>query len=101
MIRVIMAAMALLLVVTAIALQSPRPKEIPPCVGSECDGGHAAQPLWCQNGDGGGYKANCECKRDCNDPEQEKHRESGCRTYCRTPRCKCDHGCPKTMGLVP
>jgi hypothetical protein len=98
MIKTLRMAAVAALVAAAFALQAP-PREIPLCQGSECDGGHAGQPSWCQNSTGGGYKANCECKRDCSDPDQEHHRETGCKTYCRTPRCKCDHGCPKTEAM--
>jgi hypothetical protein len=81
----------LVIVLTVLAQTGGR--EIPPCEGVECEGGHEGQPKFCQNYDGGGYKKNCACKRDCADPGQADHRESGCVTYCRTPRCKCHHGC--------
>lgn len=72
--------------------QAP-PREIPPCAGKECEGAaHDWQPAWCQNSDGDGYKKNCDCKRSCDRDD----RGSDCRTWCRTPRCKCDHGCPRT-----
>lgn len=87
----------LILLTSSVALQSP-PQEIPVFQGDD-NPSHDGQPKWCQNGDGGGYKANCKCERDCNDPNQDQHRQSGCRTYCRTPACHCDHGCPKTEAM--
>lgn len=73
------------------AAQEPGGRAIPGCEeGEECEG-HESQPQWCQNSDGGGYKANCACKRDC--AQQSYHPETGCLTYCRTPRCHCHHGC--------
>jgi hypothetical protein len=89
-----MTRVALLLMLALLPQEGSR--TIPPCdSGSECKG-HETQPRWCQNYDGDGYRPNCSCKRDCSDPEQERHRETGCKTYCRTQRCKCDHGCPRT-----
>lgn len=69
-------------------------REIPPCQGDEChdtSGGNTPGPSWCQNHDGGGYRSNCACRRDC--MEQNYHPETGCVTWCRTPRCRCRHGC--------
>jgi hypothetical protein len=79
----------LCVVVAAFGFQG---REIPPHEGED----HQGQPEFCQNSNSGGYKANCKCKRDCDDPEQRQHRESGCKTFCRTPACRCDHGCPMT-----
>lgn len=68
-------------------------REIPPHDSGE-EGDHQGQPEWCQNyDDQRGYKANCVCKRDCNDKNQNTHRETGCKTHCRTPKCHCNHGC--------
>jgi len=81
----------------ALALQEPAPKsahEIPLCEGAECDGGHEGQPQHCQNYNDSQWKKNCDCKRDCDDHNQDGHRESGCSTYCRTPSCRCNHECP-------
>lgn len=94
MIKTVLAV--LLLLTSSVALQSPQ--EVPVFEG-DGNSSHDGQPKWCQNTDGGGYKANCECKRDCSDPSQGQHRESGCKTYCRTPSCHCEHGCPKTEAM--
>jgi len=79
---------------SAPAFQEAQP--IPRCTGKCTDdvtgGDRSDQPQWCQNKDGNGYKANCECKRSCDSTD----RGSGCKTYCRTSQCKCDHGCPMT-----
>lgn len=64
-------------------------REIPPHEGPD----HPGQPKWCQNYDDQlGYKANCACKRDCNKRDSQ-HRETGCKTHCRTPACRCNHKC--------
>lgn len=74
----------------ALALQQP-PRTIPPYAG-DSNPQHDGQPAWCQNKDINGFKANCGCKRTCD----ANDRGSDCKTWCRTPACKCDHGCPIT-----
>ncbi len=97
MIRSILLSLTLFL--AALAIQdppAPPTRDIPQCQGKECEGGHDGQPSWCANYNANGYRKNCDCKRDCEDVDQDMHRESGCATYCRTPRCRCEHGCPRT-----
>lgn len=72
-------------------------REVPLCRRGECiddvtGGDREGQPQWCQNKTERGHKANCACKRSCD----RSDRGSECKTYCRTARCRCDHGCPMT-----
>ena len=89
--------LALFIVLVALAFAMQGPKEIPECRGEGCRDDvtkqmHPGAPAWCQNKDGEGWAANCDCKRSCD----RNDRGSDCKTYCRTPRCRCDHGCPNT-----
>jgi len=87
---IIRIALALWLLGAALAIQDA-PRTIPPYPGDD-NPMHDGQPAWCQNKDGNGYLANCGCKRSCD----ETDRGSDCKTYCRTSKCKCDHGCVAT-----
>ena len=75
----------------ALAFQGPLP--VPECQGAECTDDvthedHAGSPAWCQNYDTAAWAKNCGCHRECDETVG-----SECKTYCRTKRCRCDHGC--------
>lgn len=86
-----MKRLALALFAVCVLLSQDGGKPIPPYAGDD-NPQHDGQPKWCQNKAANGYRANCGCKRSCD----RNDRGSDCVTYCRTPACKCDHGCPQT-----
>ena len=85
-----------ILVFVAFLAQQPAPvpeggRSIPPCRGSQCRGENGYEtdgPSWCQNYSTKEWKANCSCKTPCG-----SHHSVDCMTWCRTPRCRCEHGC--------
>jgi len=78
--------LSLLVVVAALALQST---PIPPYPG-DGNSQHDGQPMWCQNSETGGFKANCSCVDKADVACDKTHKDSSkCKVWCRKSSCHC------------